>query len=170
VVREGDVDLLGTRSGERRLLTGALDWYRAVAERKVLGLDDVTARRLVPPSGLSPLGIVQHLGWVERMWFVWRFAGRDVEMRMGESDYSVQFELDPGATVDSVVSFYRAEIEAARRVVDGAASLDDLSAREHPNYGIVNLRWVLVHMIEETARHVGHLDLMRESIDGSTGD
>jgi hypothetical protein len=170
VARDGDADPLGTRSGERELLTGTLDWYRAVAERKVLGLDDPAARRLVTPSGLSPLGVVQHLAWVERMWFVWRFAGRDVEMRIGDGNYSVQFELDPSATVESVVAFYRAEIEEARRVVDGTASLDALSAREHQNYGTVNLRWVLVHMIEETARHVGHLDVMRESIDGSTGD
>jgi hypothetical protein len=170
VVREGDPDPLGSRSGERELLTGTLDWYRAVAERKVLGLDDATAKQARTPSGLSPLGIVQHLGWVERMWFVWRFAGRDVELRLGEGNYSVQFELDPGATVDSVVAFYRAEVEAARHVVDGLASLDELSVREHPNYGLVNLRWLLVHMIEETARHTGHLDVMRESIDGSTGD
>jgi hypothetical protein len=104
------------------------------------------------------------------MWFVWRFAGRDVELLMGDGNYSVQFELDQDATVDSVVAFYRGEIEGARRVVDGSASLDDLSVREHPNYGIVSLRWLLVHMIEETARHVGHLDIMRERIDGRTGD
>jgi hypothetical protein len=170
VTGEADSDPLGTRRGERELLTGTLDWYRAVAERKVLGLDDATAGRARTASGLSPLGVVQHLGWVERMWFVWRFAGRDVEMRMQESDYSVQFELEPGATVDSVVAFYRAEAQAAREVVDGVASLDQLSAREHHNYGTVNLRWVLVHMIEETARHAGHLDIMREEIDGTTGD
>ena len=161
---------LGSRSGERELLTGALDWYRAVAERKVLGLDDATARAVLTPSGLSPLGIVQHLGWVERMWFRWRFSGEDVEMRMVEGNYSVQFELAPDATVDSVVAFYRAEADAAREVVDRASSLDELAAREHPNYGRVSLRWVLVHMIEETARHTGHLDIMREGIDGTTGD
>jgi hypothetical protein len=104
------------------------------------------------------------------MWFCWRFAGQDVEMRMGDGNYSVQFELAPEATVESVVAFYRTEIDGARRVVDGARSLDTLSAREHRNYGIVSLRWVLVHMIEETARHVGHLDIMREGIDGTTGD
>ena len=170
MARDGSVDPLGTQSGERDLLTGVLDWYRAVAERKVRGLDDATAREVLTPSGLSPLGVVQHLAWVERMWFCWRFAGQDVEMRMGDGNYSVQFELAPEATVESVVAFYRTEIDGARRVVDGARSLDALSAREHRNYGIVSLRWVLVHMIEETARHVGHLDIMREGIDGTTGD
>ena len=104
------------------------------------------------------------------MWFCWRFEGQDVEMRMGDGNYSVQFELAPEATVESVVAFYRTEITARGGSSTAPARSDALSAREHPNYGIVSLRWVLVHMIEETARHVGHLDIMREGIDGTTGD
>jgi len=162
-------DSLGGQAPERELLSGALDWYRAVVVRKVDDLSFEQATRVLTPSGLSPLSIVQHLAWVECVWFRWRFAAEDVSIFTGGSDNSVTFELRPGDVVESVVASYRDEAEHARRIVAGA-SLDDVSVRESPLYGRVTLRWILVHLLEETARHAGHLDLMRERLDGRTGD
>ena len=77
---------------------------------------------------------------------------------------------EAGETVAGIVDFYRESTEHSRRIVSTTASLDDISAGVSPFYGHVSLRWILVHMLEETARHAGHLDLMREQIDGQTGD
>lgn len=161
-----DGDVLGTRVPERETLIGALDWYRAVVVNKVDGLSLEDASRVMTPTGLSPLGIVKHLAWVEAGWFRDTFAGR----YEGEEEPSEDsFRLGPDDTIESVVAAYRDECDSSRRITDAASSLSDLSALEATVYGYVSLRWVLVHMLEETAHHVGHLDIMREHIDGRTG-
>lgn len=160
---------LGGRAAELELLTGFLDWYRAVVARKVEGLSFIDATRVMTPSGLSPLGVVKHLAWVERSWFGWRFAGEDFEPVWSALDPDADFRIEPGETTESVLAFYRDSVERAHEIV-ARASLDDVSARESQSHGSVSLRWILVHMLEETARHAGHLDLMREQLDGRTGD
>ena len=160
----------GGLSGERELLTGYLDWYRAVVEHKVEGLSFSDGARQLTASGLSPLGIVKHLGWVEYNWFRYVVGGEDVEPPPRiDGDNAVQFRLDPADSAESIVAFYRSEAEHARAVTSSIASLDQVSVRDSRIFGKVTLRWVLVHMVEETARHAGHLDLMREEIDGRTG-
>lgn len=154
---------------ERELLNGFLDWYRAVVENKVADLPRDDAVRIMTKSGLSPLGIVKHLADVERRWFGLRFAGEDVAILRTEGDPDADFRIRDDDTVAAVLEAYRAAAADSRRIAS-AASLDALSASESPTYGRVSLRWILVHMIEETARHAGHLDLMREQIDGKTGD
>lgn len=154
---------------ERELLNGFLDWYRAVVENKVADLSLEDASRIMTPTGMSPLGIVKHLGDVERRWFRLRFAGEEVTILRRDDDPDADFRVVRGDTVGSVLDGYRQSAADARRIT-AAASLDDMSASESPHYGRVSLRWILVHMIEETARHAGHLDLMREQIDGKTGD
>ena len=163
-------DPLGVRRGERETLDGFLDWYRAVVERKVddLSLDD--AKRVTTPTGMSALGVVKHLGWAERGWFRETFAGEHVEAIASDGDNSAEFAIGTDDTVESVIAFYRAEVEHSKRVCNDAASLDELSAVETSNREQVSLRWIMVHMLEETARHAGHLDLMRENIDGQVGD
>jgi uncharacterized damage-inducible protein DinB len=163
-------DHLGVRRGEQETLAGFLDWYRAVVERKVDGLSLADARRVMTPSAMSALGVLKHLGWVERGWFRETFAGEEVEAIGVDGDDSAEFAIGDDDTVQSVVAFYRAEVEEARRVVREASSLDSLSARETDYRGHVSLRWIMVHMLEETARHAGHLDLMREEIDGRVGN
>jgi hypothetical protein len=163
-------DHLGGRSAEREALTGFLDWHRAVIERKVDGLSLADASRIMTPSGLSPLGIVKHLALVERDWFRWTFAGDDVELPDTGDDNAPTFRVESGDTVEGVLATYRTDTDHARRITAAAPSLDDLSARDVDFYGHVSLRWILVHMLEETARHAGHLDLMCEQIDGRTGD
>jgi len=163
-------DPLGVRRGERETLEGSLDWYRAVVERKVGGLTLDDAKRVMTPTGLSALGVLKHLGWAERGWFRERFAGEDVEAIDVDGDNSPEFTIGDEDTVESVIGFYGAEVEESRRVSRDAPSLDALSAKEALYRGHVTLRWIIVHVLEETARHAGHLDLMRENIDGRVGD
>jgi hypothetical protein len=120
------------------------------------------------PSGLSVLGVVKHLAAVERIWLRWCYAGEELAVPRG-GDRSETFRLDATDTVGSVLDDYRRECELGRAIA-APASLDAVSAREHEIFGHVSLRWVLVHLLEETARHAGHLDVMREAIDGRTGD
>lgn len=156
---------LGGRQDERSLLDGFLDWYRAVAGAKVAGLTREEATRIATPSGVTLLGLIAHLAWAEDLWFSDRFrGGAAVTVENAES-----FVLDASDTVDSVLAGYRAACDRSRAAVAGAA-LDDLSEGDHAIYGRVTLRWVYVHLIEETARHAGHLDILREQTDGQTGD
>jgi uncharacterized damage-inducible protein DinB len=149
------------------MLVGFLDWYRAVIEHKIEGLVLGDATRVMTPTGLSPLGVVAHLAAVEVGWFEETFAGRPVDPVWDDHG---AFRLRERDSVELVLSEYRAACGRSREVVAAASSLDDLSARTDEVWGDVSLRWILVHMIEETARHAGHLDIMREAIDGRTGD
>lgn len=162
-------DPLTPPDDELELLAGFLDWQRAVIERKVEDLSLDAATEVVTPTGLSPLGIVKHLGHVEAQWFRGVFAGEDVERIRTDDDNSVEFVIDSDETVESVLGFYRDETDRARRIV-GSASPEDMSVQPSRLFGHVPMRWILVHMIEETARHAGHLDMMREQLDGRTGD
>jgi uncharacterized damage-inducible protein DinB len=162
-------DPLGVRRDERATLEGALDWYRAVVERKVDGLNRTQAQAHMTPSRLSILGVINHLGHVERAWFRGIFAGEDLEKVGSEGDNSAEFEVLDDDTIQSVVAFYRDGVARSREITRNA-SLDDLSARPSRFGERVSLRWILVHMLEETARHAGHMDVMREEIDGLTGD
>jgi hypothetical protein len=159
-------DHLGGRLEERELLVGFNDWYRGVIVTKVDGLSFEDATRVMTPTGLSPLGIVGHLAACELGWFVETFGGELVDPLW--DDYG-EFKLRGDDTVESVLALYAEACERARTVVRHTESLDELSAEPHRVWGNVTLRWVLLHMLEETARHAGHLDLMREEIDGKTG-
>jgi uncharacterized damage-inducible protein DinB len=160
-------DVLGARQPEDVTLDGFLDWYRAVVNNKVRGLSREEASRVMTPTGMSPLGIVKHLTWAEEGWFFDTFAG---EWQGEEISNEASFTLEPDDTVESVLAAYASECDRSRRIVRQAGSLDKLSARAGETRGHVSLRWILVHMIEETARHAGHLDILCEQIDGRTGD
>ena len=159
-------DPFGVRAPERETLTGTLDWYRQVATNKIDGLSLDQAATILTPTGLSPLGVIKHLAWVEIGWFRDTFAGEP----MGEElPVDVSFRISADDTISSVVTEYEVACAHSRRIVDGARSLGALSVRAAEIRGQVSLRWLLVHLIEETARHAGQLDLMRESLDGRTG-
>jgi hypothetical protein len=156
---------------ERAVLDHWLELYRDTVLLKIAGLDgDQLARRAVPPSSLSLLGVVRHLTEVEAYWLrVVLLDEQDVpdyyctpESPDGDVD-----DVDP-TTAAADVAAYRAELVRTRA---GAAAWADLDS---PVRGLrkdkpVNLRWILVHLIEEYARHLGHMDLLREAIDGRTG-
>lgn len=157
-----------SRSGsERQLLTEFLDWYRAAILRKMEGASDATLRKHIVESETTLLGIVKHLAWVELSWFQIVFAGRDVDDPWTEEDPDSDWRIEAGETTEQILQFYRDACAESRAIVKSTGDLDALSAREKPKH---SLRRIMIHMIEETARHAGHADILRESIDGHTGD
>jgi Protein of unknown function (DUF664) len=153
--------------GEREILTGLLDFLRATVVNKVSGLtDDQAFSTPVSSSELTPAGVVKHLTGVERFWFSIDFAGADLPWPWPEDDPHGNFPLSPGDTLAGIVADYMTECDRSRKAIQ-AESLDELARAEGMNF---NLRYALAHMIEETARHCGHLDILRERIDGSAGE
>ena len=154
------------------MLTGFLDHYRATLRLKCDGLTpDQLAERSVPPSSLSLLGLVRHMAEVERGWFR-GFAQEETEPRYySDDDIDGDFDnvrADQGE-VDEAFAYWQAEIEHAREIVAGAALDETLTRTRRGETQAMSLRWIVVHMIEEYARHCGHADLLRERIDGVTG-
>jgi hypothetical protein len=151
---------------ERTMLTAWLDYHRATLERKCEGLTAEQLRmRAVPASDLSLLGIVRHLGSAEYLWFRFWLAGEEPN---NPHDGDIAFAIDD-ADVPETFAFWRGEYDHAREVLARFASLDEVGAGQAVGAGI-SVRWTLVHMIEEYARHNGHADLIREAIDGARGD
>jgi uncharacterized damage-inducible protein DinB len=157
---------------ERVTLTGFLDYYRATILTKIDGLTDEQARTRFVGSDTTLLGIVRHLAEVERGWFRRRLRGEDAPpLYYSKSDPDGDFHPGLDWTVADAVAAYERECDVARLIVADTASLDELTVVPVHDYGApVSLRWILVHMIEETARHAGHADIVRELIDGATGD
>lgn len=158
--------MAGGLIGEREELEGFLDWFRTLATAKVRDLPTDEAVRIATPSGMTALSIIKHLTWVERYWFGTHFAGEAAQ----PTDNAGSFALGPGDTTATVVAGYEAACARSRELAAIAPELTSPSVTPHWHFGIVTLRWVLLHMVEETARHVGHLDILRELTDGRTGD
>jgi hypothetical protein len=119
------------------------------------------------PSGLTLLGLVKHLRAVELDWFTFDFAGEDPESMPDLAPFEDHWTIFPHESTQDILDLYRNEVERSRAIT-AAASLED--AARHPGEAPgLTLRWILLHMIEETARHNGHADLIREAIDGRTG-
>ncbi|HWM20724.1 MAG TPA: DinB family protein [Ilumatobacteraceae bacterium] len=152
---------------ERVILDEFLNYYRVVFRRKAEGLDDEAARTATcPPSELTIMGLVRHMAEVERSWFRRGIAGEDAApIYYSDDDHDGDLHVGPTDTLDEALVTWEREVGLARAILADAA-LDDLD-RLREEYSV---RWILVHMIEEYARHCGHLDLIREAIDGTTGD
>jgi hypothetical protein len=156
---------------ERAMLLAFLRWQRETLELKCSGLEPADlARRSADPSTLSLLGLVRHLAEVERIWFRRVMAGQDAPPHF-YSDADPDGDFD-GAVADPEVvaeawAVWRAEVAFADRFVAEAPDLD-VTGNEVPR-GAISLRWVLIHMVEEYARHNGHADLLRQRIDGAVG-
>jgi hypothetical protein len=152
---------------EREILTGLLDFLRGTVVNKVAGLTDEQAfGRPVPASALTPAGVVKHLTGVERFWFTIDFANQDVPWPWTSENRHGNFPIAPEDTLAGIVAGYLAECERSRTIVAAA----DLDEHAHAPDLDFTLRYALAHMIEETGRHAGHLDLLRESIDGAAGE
>ena len=152
---------------ERAMLDAWLDWERATVLWKVEGLSDEQLRRRLVPSATTMLGIVKHLGYVERSWFQMRMEGQDLAVPWSDADPDADFRIEPNESTASVLAWYEEQVTKSRAIA-AASSLDQTAKR--PDHSDITLRWIMVHMIEETARHNGHLDILREQIDGSTGE
>lgn len=161
----------GHETDPRALLVGYLDWYREALLRKLDGLTDEQLRAPVEPMGWSPLGLVQHLGWVERRWLRWGFqAEQIVGFQPGGDD--VEWHISPEVTSVHVLATYRAEVEQARSIIAGA-DLDAPSSigGRFPTAELAPpMVRILFHLLQEYARHVGHLDIAREIVDGTVGE
>lgn len=148
------------------MLTSFLDYFRSVMIRKVEGVDDEKLRWSPVPSGTCLGGLIKHLAYVERYWFQSVWAGREVAFPWTDDDPDADFRLDPDDTADSLIGFYRQGCDVSRQIA-AASALDDTVTTPR---GEISMRWIVVHMIEETARHCGHADLIRELVDGAVGD
>lgn len=150
--------------GERELLVAFLQAQRDLVAWKLAGADDRRLRAVLTPTGLGALGLVRHLTHVERWWFRDRFAGEaGLDYDWSDDDPDGEFWPRPGETLASILAGYAAESARCDRAVAGR-QLDEVGADDRHS-----LRWVYLHLIEETARHLGHLDLLRERADGASG-
>jgi uncharacterized damage-inducible protein DinB len=160
--------------GERATLIKYLRDYRLTLELKCAGLDAAAmARRAVEPSNMSLLGLVRHLAGVEQHWFRDVMAGQHQPRHYRtEADRDADFNgaaPDPDLVADAWTT-WRSEVAFAEKFVDAAPDLDVTGTYTYGDHrGMISLRQVLVHMIEEYARHMGHADLLRERIDGRVG-
>jgi uncharacterized damage-inducible protein DinB len=155
---------------ERAMVTVWLDYQRATLLWKCDGLDGADlARRGVPPSPLSLLGLVRHMTLVEWSWFDHIFDGSDVPEPISTTeDVDADFNDLRPEEAEADLERFRRQCDVSRAIVAGADSLDELAASTAR--GAFSLRWIMIHMIEEYARHNGHADLLRELIDGAVGE
>jgi uncharacterized damage-inducible protein DinB len=153
---------------ELETLCRYLDAYRRVVPWKLEGLDDEAARQAAVPSGTSLAGLLKHLAFVERYWFQRVIAGRDVPVPWpdGDEDTDDEWRVGPGEHLADVVALYEREVAESRRI---QAELTDPEATVEVDGEPVSVRRILIHMVEEVARHAGHADILREQLDGATG-
>ncbi|MEK7292664.1 MAG: DinB family protein [Actinomycetota bacterium] len=164
-------------SGDRDTLFGFLDFYRNELIEKSSGLSDEQARMTsVPPSDLSLMGLIRHMAEVERHWFRNILVAEETPSLFCRDSHPTgdpdgDFHVTSTDTLNVSIAQLRAEISIAD-VNLAKFTLDDMAARggSRPESGIPNVRWIVVHMIEEYARHCGHADLIRERIDGAKND
>ncbi|WP_067974598.1 DinB family protein [Nocardiopsis trehalosi] len=169
----GDDEPPITLSAPRELLNAYLDHYRAVVLRKLDGMAEADLRTSRLPSGWTPLELVRHLAYVERRWFQWGFAAEPVPEPWGDSAPGTErWHVPDDASVGSVLDFYRAQCARSREVA-AAADLGDrarVGGRFATPEDAPTLGWICFHVLQEYARHAGHLDVARELADGATGE
>lgn len=153
--------------GELAQLTGFLDFLRATVHLKAAGLSEEDAHRSTLRSPLMTIAnIVSHLRWVERYWFSEILGAVPNEPPDTDDDPNGDFTAGEGRPLADLLAEYAAECEASRHVVARLDLETEVPFRDR----LVSVRWVVIHMIEETGRHAGHLDIVRENLDGVTGE
>lgn len=156
------------RGSEKESLHVALDRHRDAILWKLDGLTDADLRRQMTPSGTSLLGMVKHLASVEYGWFCSTFGRDTEELPLIDGDHpNADFRIEPNESTAEILAFYARARAAADQVIQ-ELGMDDTGKAWFGEE--VTLRWVLIHMVEETARHAGHADICRELIDGKVGD
>jgi uncharacterized damage-inducible protein DinB len=162
------------QADERTTLAAFLDYQRATFLSKIAGLTHEQLNQALPPSDLTLASLTKHLALVEDSWFQERFVGVEVEPWASapfDDDRDWEMHSAKTDTVDELIALYRAAVARSQATLARVDSLDTLSAVNDGREGIpYSIRWILVHMIEETARHNGHADLIRQSIDGLIGE
>ncbi len=151
---------------ERTSLLGVLQRQRDLVAWKLQGVPDQVLRSAATQSGMGLHGLVRHLTYVERSWLRDVFAGQnDLGYDRSEDDPEAEWRVPAGTTMTDLLKDYAEESRRCDAVITAARSLDVVSAAHD-----MSLRWILLHLVEETARHLGHIDLLREQADGSTGE
>jgi uncharacterized damage-inducible protein DinB len=174
-VNDGSGTVNGTRFGvteaahhgdERTTLLGVLQRQRQLVAWKLTGAPNQVLSSAATPSGMSLHGLVRHLTNVERSWLRDVFAGEeDLCYDWTEDDPEAEWRVPAATTMTELLANYAEESRRCDTVVAATPSLDVTSASRD-----MSLRWILLHLVEETARHLGHIDLLREQADGSTGE
>jgi uncharacterized damage-inducible protein DinB len=163
-----------TTTSERDTLGQYLDYQRETILLKTEGLTQAQLAQRVPTSGLTLAGILYHLALVEEDWFEVDYLGRGHREDFAGIDWAANPDWDFRTALDKEPDWlrarYRDACDRARQVAAAAGSLDDVSVAKRANGKPFTLRWVMLHLIEETARHAGHADLLREAIDGVVGE
>jgi uncharacterized damage-inducible protein DinB len=155
------------RGNEKDSLKAAMDRHRDAVLWKLQGLDDEQLRRPMTPSGTNLLGLVKHLAYTEYGWFCEPFGRDFVPSPAVDDKDDLEMTVTADETTADIIAFYakaRADADAAIEALDVEALGDAWFGEQ------VTMRWVLIHMVEETARHAGHMDILRELIDGAVGD
>lgn len=160
----GDLRAPGTDADEKTTLLAFLRYLREAVIAKLDALPDHDVRTPGVPSGTSLLGLVKHLTGVELNWFAWSYAGQG-----GDQPWNDDLTPAGDDTAATLVNAYREAATRSDRIVELASDLDRPGVRSLRETPPPSLRWVLVHLIEETGRHAGHADILRERLDGATG-
>lgn len=159
---------------ERRGLEEFVEYFRQVVRRKVDGLSPEQLNRTVASSSLTIGGILRHLTLVEESWFVEVLQGRELGEPWASVDWDADrdwdFESASGMTADELLAAHEQACEKSREILAEVTDLDTLTERGDSSGEKFNVRWILIHLIEEYARHAGHADILREDIDGEIGD
>ena len=156
---------------ERSILLTMLDYTRRTAIAKCEGLSDDDARRVVLPTSpmMTMSGVVSHLRWVEWSWIHVRLLGEDDEGPWTDEDPDREFHYRLGEPLSVTIEDYQ-ELARSHDELFAGIELDQVAARTVRDGKQITFRWIVQHLIEENARHNGHLDIIRELIDGTTGD
>ena len=164
-------------AGETATLLGFLDYQRATLAWKCAGLDAAGLAATVAASSMTLGGMLKHLAYVEQWWFSQCLHGRDPELPWSAVDWDADPDWDwhsaAGDSPEQIKALWQDSMARSRELVGEALAsggLGRLARRTGPDGQAPSLRWIVVHMIEEYARHNGHADLIRESLDGETGE
>jgi uncharacterized damage-inducible protein DinB len=162
---------------ELATLLGFLDYQRATLAWKCAGLDASGLRATVGVSSMTLGGLLKHMAYVESHWFSGSLHGRDREAPWADVDWKSDPDWEWHSAAqdlpEELFALWQSAVDSSRALVEEALSdggLDQLARRTWPDGSAPSLRWILVHMIEEYARHNGHADLLREAVDGETGE
>lgn len=153
---------------EKELLCAQLDDKRTILLRKVAGVSEEDLRRTPTASSLSLLGLLKHTAYDHQWWFRRVFAGEDISFSWADEDPDFDFRPELDETAEEIAALFRDEVERSRAIV-AAANLDDAARAPRPGQE-ATLRGIMLHMLQELSRHLGHADIIRETIDGATGD
>jgi uncharacterized damage-inducible protein DinB len=150
---------------EKAALADVLDTYRKIVVWKLAGLSRDDAIKPMVPTGTSLLGIVKHLAYVERWWFQAVLAKSEVDFPSTDNDPDADWRIEDDETVSGIIDLYEQECAVSRGVLEEVSLEADYPLHDRTH----SAREIILHMIEELARHVGHMDILRELVDGVTG-